>query len=360
MDSQLIDQIYEAAVFPEFWPRVLDAIARRVASEGAILFTLSSGDVSRWTCSEGVGALMEAWVEGGWQTRTRRAPRMMARKHAGFVGDLDLFTHEELASEPDQVEFLRPRGFGWGAGTFIPMPSGDVAVFDIERRFDVGPFARESIETLDAFRQHLARSALLSIRLGLERARAAVAALEAVDLPAAVLTWRGRVVATNPLLGRMTGQIAVGAFDRLAVSRPAAHDLALAALKRMLTDPDCSGSSIALPATDELPAAVAHLLPIRRAMRDIFLQGHALLVVTPLTRSNAPHADLLSGLFDLTPAEARVARGLTEGQTLDALASITGVSRETVRNQLKAVLCKTGTHRQAELVSLLGGLALSR
>lgn len=44
---------------------------------------------------------------------------------------------------------------------------------------------------------------------------------------------------------------------------------------------------------------------------------------------------------------------LAEGKTLDRVAEERGVSRETVRFQLKAIYAKTGTSRQAELARLV-------
>jgi len=44
--------------------------------------------------------------------------------------------------------------------------------------------------------------------------------------------------------------------------------------------------------------------------RDIFTQATALLVVTPVDRAAVPTAEVLQGLFDLTPAEARGAGGI--------------------------------------------------
>jgi DNA-binding CsgD family transcriptional regulator len=67
---------------------------------------------------------------------------------------------------------------------------------------------------------------------------------------------------------------------------------------------------------------------------------------------------VLQGLFDLTPAEARVARAFGEAQTMEVFAKTVGVSLETVRSQLKSVLAKTGLSRQQELVHLLAGKAL--
>ena len=73
-----------------------------------------------------------------------------------------------------------------------------------------------------------------------------------------------------------------------------------------------------------------------------------------------PSAAIVKGLFDLTAAEARVACGIGEAKSVERLAAALGVSRETVRVQLKAVLAKTGVSRQVELANLLSGLAVPR
>lgn len=65
-------------------------------------------------------------------------------------------------------------------------------------------------------------------------------------------------------------------------------------------------------------------------------------------------------MFDLTPSEARVARGLATGDSLDDIASSGGVSRNTVRCQLQHVLQKVGCSRQAEATALLSNVALSQ
>lgn len=62
---------------------------------------------------------------------------------------------------------------------------------------------------------------------------------------------------------------------------------------------------------------------------------------------------LLMSLYSLTAAEARLAKALVEGLTLDEIANKFHVSRNTLRTQLKNTFEKTGTHRQTELVSLI-------
>ena len=122
------------------------------------------------------------------------------------------------------------------------------------------------------------------------------------------------------------------------------------------------------PDTAALPAApivvhrktkrllVIRILPVDGAARSPFLGARALLVLTDLCRKSPPQADVLAQTFGLSPAEARLASLMATGISPERVAEELGISRETVRNQLKAVFAKTDTHRQGELVALLSRL----
>ena len=57
--------------------------------------------------------------------------------------------------------------------------------------------------------------------------------------------------------------------------------------------------------------------------------------------------------YQLTVAELRLVIVLREGKGLKAAARRIGVGYETVRTQVKSVFQKTGTKRQAEVITLL-------
>lgn len=61
----------------------------------------------------------------------------------------------------------------------------------------------------------------------------------------------------------------------------------------------------------------------------------------------------LCQLYELTPAEARVARIMVNGGSTHEIAEHNHTSVHTVRNQIKSVFAKTGATRQAELTILL-------
>lgn len=360
-DEELISNIYEAAVLPEFWPAVLSQLSTAADGAGGLLFTANL-ERMRWTASSDIYDLFDKFIRDGWAAINPRPARMGALNHAGFVRDSDCFTTEELEREPVYQEFLRKHGLGWATGTMVSVPTGDSIIFSFERQFEKGPVSDSVVERFDRLRPHLARSALLSARLGLARAQAMADALEAVGLPAAVLRRGGRLLASNAGFAKWVPSVFVDRAARLELTDSGADTLFV----RAVAGADSNAAlvsintinSIPLAAAEDRPPMIVHVLPVCGAAHDIFSQASSLLVVTPVDRVTVPNAVVLQGLFDLTPAEARVARAIGKGETVDLLSSTLKLSRETVRSQLKAVLEKTGMRRQSDLVAMLASVSL--
>jgi DNA-binding CsgD family transcriptional regulator len=67
----------------------------------------------------------------------------------------------------------------------------------------------------------------------------------------------------------------------------------------------------------------------------------------------APPAEILQMLFDLTPAEARFARLIASGASLEHAGRRLGITRNTCKSRLRSIFEKTGATRQAALVGVL-------
>ena len=179
-------------------------------------------------------------------------------------------------------------------------------------------------------------------------------------MPALVFDHKGKVLAANHLIEALTEQIRWHARDRISLKDSTAQSLFEQAVANLDLEGVTPVLSFASRGVEASAAMVVHIVPIRGASRDIFQRCAGVLLMMPVTFPQAPPVELVRSLFDLTPAEARIARGLTTGETVETIASNTGVSRNTVRTQLQAVLEKTGCSRQAEVVALLSGIAVRR
>lgn len=84
-----------------------------------------------------------------------------------------------------------------------------------------------------------------------------------------------------------------------------------------------------------------------------YLQPAAIVFISDPTKEVELPEDGLKRCYGLTPAESRLAARLVNGQDLGEAAAGLEIAVGTARNQLKSVLHKTNTRRQAELMKLL-------
>jgi DNA-binding CsgD family transcriptional regulator len=348
-----INEVYEAAILPEKWQGVLDGLAEMADAEGTLLFAAGPG-VPRWISSNAIQATVTEWTRSKWYLDNPRAQRLVPINEPRFLTDFDALTIEEIDASDYYTELLRPRGLGWCVGTAIRSPSGDTLVFSVEKAHRKGPVPRAVAEKLDGLRPHLARLALLSGRLGLDRARTAVATLEMIGLPAAALTGSGQVVSANSGLLAYAPRVRVGAGNIVRFESPSAHALLMEAIANVSNSQGGFGRSIPIVGKRGEPPFVIHVIPLRGAGLDVFTGALSIIFITPVVPNSSPAPELLQALFDLTPAEARLASQLTEGRSIEQVALSDGLSHNTIRTHLKSVFAKTGVQRQAELVSLLG------
>ncbi|WP_088183120.1 helix-turn-helix transcriptional regulator [Sphingobium sp. Z007] len=342
----LVDSIYEAAVMPERWENVLDALAARFHAKGGMLIR-ASATAQKSICSPNIRETVTAFERTPLVSQNVRVERLVARPpHPGFLTDLDLVTEEESRTLPIYTDWLIPLGAHVGAATLIhdaPQTSLLMSLEGLPGHAE----ARASIPALDALRPHVARSAMLSARFHFERMRSAIDALGIAGVAAAIIDVSGRLTAANSDFERnMAGLI--GARGRLLL--PTA---ATAQFDRGLGQLPAVGASIGLRSSGDR-FRVMHMIPVRGDARDIFTDVAAFLITVDPTRRDAPGTGLLQALFDLTPTEARIADAMAIGESIADIAHGTGTSIETVRTHLKAIFGKTGVNRQADLVAMLG------
>lgn len=356
-ENGLIDRIYEAAIIPEGWPDVLQWTARLARCREALFGAIFQEEARLIGSTPEFETTYNDLLERLPVPVNARAQRLMASRHAGFITDEDVFRRDEIASEPLYRDILIPAGYGSAVATAIKAPSGDVIVVHCERSRAEGTVERAAIAALDRLRPHFARAGLLSRRLGLDRANAASQALEMMGLPGAVIGAGGRIISANTLLIGLMPQVFRDGPSRISMADGTADQLFAAALGALSHDlHDVAVRSIPIPGSAGNPPIIAHLSPIRGRARDVFALASAVLVATPVVARRVPGSEIIAGLFDLTPAEAKLAAMIAAGHQPRIAAQRLGVTEGTARTTLKRVLSKTGARRQSDLVGMLQGL----
>ncbi|WP_161566036.1 helix-turn-helix transcriptional regulator [Caenibius tardaugens] len=351
MDS-LIGTIYEAGALPQFWGSMLDGVALQINALGGNLITSSPAGLTI-TSSPSVELATREFNEAGWNADNSRVNRLLARaNHPGFLTDADLHTAQELASLPIYTEFLTPRGAAAGAATVITGANHDGIVIAFEA-FTEHATAHKAVPLLNRLRPHFARAAVLSSTVQQERAETLLEAFNATRTPVGLLDAKGKLLMASDAFDPLLDDLVVdGAFRLRLMDVEADNHLAELLQTATLTN---KGASIALRNDKKQGAAVLHLIPARRQARDLFSKVAYFTVIAHPDNTSLPSADVLSALFDLTPTEARVTRGIAMGQSTAELVRELNVTQETIKSHLKKIFAKTATHRQGDLALLITG-----
>ena len=182
--------------------------------------------------------------------------------------------------------------------------------------------------------------------------------LEIIGIPALLLERRGLVIAANELARSSLGIELRIVNERLASPHLAAN----AAVSRLIScvttaDPRFSPRAVSIRRNNDLPIVVYGFRLTNSALES-FDPVHAMLVLVEPRSKLLPSESQLKDAFELSWMEAKLALRLARGDTLNAAATICGVTYETARTLVKSAYQKTGTHRQAELVALIYSIAL--
>lgn len=353
--NTLIDCTYEAAVRPQLWRTVLHDISETFGADGASLFAWPYGEENAvW--SKGLDGLAEQFFACGWHTRNTRFSRALSLYQSKPVyTEADLFSTEELDTLPFNTKLVNPCGYRWFTGCLLGSDSNTLTAFSLERKVNKEPFTSDTLETLRICLPHMNRIADISLQLVDTHGVGMLDAFEKMNRAAILINGSGRVQHLNARAKRYVGADIQILHQQLIANHHDAND-ALQQLIADLLQPVHIGTRAKAVAT--LPRRdgrhiFAYGIPVVRSAQDIFRHCRVLIVlVTPDEQITPPELILRSG-FKLTPAETRLALALARGCKLDDYAELHKVRIGTVRIQLKSVMAKTSTHRQAELVSLL-------
>lgn len=365
LSHRMLLDLYGTAECDSRWTAMLDQLCTDLGVRSAVVQTLEHRDdrfCERWTARD-TGSLAQAALHDRCVNRPdnpRFDPRLMARIPGEVGSDRRLFgpadpLHAELRNRLQQG--------GLGDAIWATFPISNRRNFTLILHREPGD-SRDIEEAEERFLRtllpHLKQAVRLNTRLtqSEERQRSFEVTLE--QLRAGIIMcsvnldveWynhaAARILAATPALQISGGQLRYCS----RYNQTPLRDLAVAVAQRRQ-----ASATIALN-TDSGEAVQIRIVRIDEddhiSCRD-GIESPIALFLSHSTVMPRLDASEVAALFALTPAESRLATALASGTSLADFAIARGITLGTARVQLKQVLAKTGSGRQAELVRKLCG-----
>jgi DNA-binding CsgD family transcriptional regulator/PAS domain-containing protein len=363
-------------------PETLDEMIVRfydaILEPGALLRALTEFD--RW-----IGSRLAHMV--GWDARTQSAPvNLMTRAeymHAGeayaeYYGKIDprravvlnqpvgcvfqcadYFDNRYVDRSEFYQDLLIPNGMRYILGGCVFREDALDIYLVFNHAVGQPSFSPQQAQAVGRLMPHLQKTLKLMLRS--ESLRAGIVAgemaLEAMDQAIVVLSPGNEVVFCNRSAEALfRAQHILRVSGRRIESASFWSDALSGAIGRVRA----SGKPESVPVSAGAQPRYLTVLALPRALGTgsglTLASADIMIVVTEAERSAAASERQLSQLFGLTGAEARLAHGLAKGLSIEEYANAFGVTVTTARNQLRAVLSKTGYRRQQDLVRALSAL----
>jgi DNA-binding CsgD family transcriptional regulator/PAS domain-containing protein len=371
--SEVLGEIYDAAVDPGAWPAALEAIGGAVAGVGAAISIVDRDparlvSTQQWFKPGVFDGKIERWM--AFHAQRNFGPDAtrffaLAQAHASFDPDaplvisrvLDAATIEKM---PVFQEFAKPLGLGDAMSIMVHATDAQFVTIDVFRHATQATFEDSAMATMRQFAPHLRRAFAISLLLELKTLHmgAYVAALDALRCAVVLVDADARVLYANRAAHELAGRGDVIRLSNGTLSAP--EKKRTTALRALVRDPtDGQGKRLA-PAVRLGPddaAAVATVLPLSTAeLQSRFGTGAAALVFIQTSADMAGSLDAIASAFQLSPTETRVLGHLLDGRTPSEVADAMGVGVSTIRSHLTNLFIKTNTERQAELVAIVSRL----
>lgn len=360
--DRVVAGIYETSADPLLWPEALGGIAGLFDDVGALLvYSREDGTVGT-IVSAGLEAAQRDYERHWWSQDIRflRSGQQGFLLPGNTITDRDVASEDEIRSHPFYVEFLRPHGLGWLAGTAIAPSRSRGGALSIQRSHLKPPYGDEELILLDRIGRHVEAALRLGMqfldaRLGLEGLGKA---LSAARLGVFLVDATSRVLIANDsakaALG--TGLSIVG--ERLAARDPEPRTALSEAIRAV-----AGGRADAHPVVvrESERTLALHVLPVPRGehlIEQSLSAARAMVLVSSSGASDPPDPAVVRDVLSLTLGEARIGALVGWGVTPRRAAEQLGIGEETVRTVLKRVFAKVGVSRQSELVALLHRLLL--
>lgn len=357
---ELIGLIYEAALEPTRWQEFMAALSR-VYECSSVLWAedTQAPDANIFATGRFDDGQLRSYVD--YDLKTNIWTPLIDPLPTGSIFDARIVPEKEFEACEFYNDWLRPQDLYHSLGIVIANEKGLQTKLSVLRPRDVGFYSDEEMQAWRILAAHVQRAFQIHRRLIVSWLEHSVAeeGLNRLGVAALLVDETGRILSTNPaamaLIETADGIAPPG--GRVRARRPPITERLLHVIREAARTAAGRGShpgaAISLPRRDRRPLS-ALVSPMWGESFGLGLPvPAALLFIRDSEQAAINRPGDLKALYGLTDAEARLAAALTDGSSLDEIATSTGVSIPTLRTHLKRVMSKAGVNRQGELIRLV-------
>jgi DNA-binding CsgD family transcriptional regulator len=328
-------------------------VTAETESFGAILVPVAGNHLPNVPFSDRMEESLSAYFHGGWHLRDERNHGAAIMKRYGVVDDLDIVSIDDIKRRPYYQDFLAPVGLRWFAGVKVAC-GDDLWCLSVQRSLQQTPFSPEEKRKLAQLSKSLSSAAAISRAFGFATANAALDAFEVSDTAVLLIDRLGNVIRANQTAELLLkGDVKISRGKIVAKDQNASRAVERALHKLLGVRASALAAPIPLPRDGQRPLLI-YLIKLSSLTANALAECQAIAVLIDPDKRWVPAEMTLRASFGFTAAEAKLAARISSGAALDSVAESLGISKETGRNQLKNIFAKTGVHRQAELVAVMG------
>jgi DNA-binding CsgD family transcriptional regulator len=372
LNDTVVRELYEASAGLVPWPKALDGLFAELKVRQMQLLTVDKTNGTLVRSDQ--PAHMDSIVFDAILEYVREYHRF--DPHLAYTGSMpvgavvntaNLFPIEEYKKHPFYRDY-------WAAFDVRELLAAKVAederyvvMLGMSRTHDLPAYTPADTALLARYVGHLAAAYRIVKHLGVIQAtaQAGLAIIEASARPMVLLGLNRQIIAANSLARQfLASDGLLFEKDEILCCRGSKASAELQRAFEALQLAELTGSQEGTPRRIALRLQGSkirdhHLLCSIWAMQPAMSMNAfgpmpvALLTIAPRTSKEFADPVFIGSMFDLTPAEAKIAIALLHGGDLRGIAAAQRVSLETVRTQLKSVFAKTDTSRQADLIALL-------
>ncbi len=361
---ELITHICDAGLDDDHWPYALHLLTTAFQAEQSNLRLIDTerGQINRIYHYNKDPHWLKAYMK--YFVKIDPWMKLVQQHTKGFiVCSHRVIPDSEIRKTEYYCDYVEPSDSHYGIGGLIYLNPTSKITFSLQRSLNSGKFSCGHLDLIRQLVPHMSRSVLINRKTRkLEFDRVTLRdSLSQLNSAMVVVNQHGKCLFVNHSAEKLSREhhgISLSTKG-ISLSSPPDNDrlqqmIFNATLNRSdLTVPIAGGMQYHYPGSENWVSILVSPLNPDQVNFGFETTRCALIFLSEKQPKLGLSASIISQIYGLTKAEARVAALLCEGLTLNEISEKLHNSNNTIKHHLKSVFQKTDTRRQAELVNLI-------